>query len=132
MKSQNRTGLSNGEFAPCASSPNCVSTQSDQKKKLFPVLEYDRLSEPKQMLKELVLSMERVKLLVEESDYLHFEFTTSIGKFKDDVEFYFPGDKRIIHMKSCSRVGHWDLGANRRRLKKIRRAFKKALAAKQV
>jgi len=42
--------------------------------------------------------------------------------FVDDVEFFFP-DTAVIHMRSASRVGYSDFGANRKRLEKIRQRF---------
>lgn len=47
--------------------------------------------------------------------------------FVDDVFFKAEpaprGDGGMIHCYSASRVGHWDFGANRRRLERIREAF---------
>ena len=56
------------------------------------------------------------------NQFIHVEFTSNIFRFIDDVEFYFtePG---VIHFRSASRIGHSDLGVNRRRMKKIKMAF---------
>ena len=54
--------------------------------------------------------------------FIHVEFTSNIFRFIDDVEFYLtePG---VIHFRSASRIGHSDLGVNRRRMNRIRLAF---------
>jgi uncharacterized protein (DUF1499 family) len=39
------------------------------------------------------------------------------------VEFLFAAEGNIIHVKSASRIGYSDLGANRRRVERIRSAF---------
>ncbi len=42
----------------------------------------------------------------------------------DDVEFYFPANENVIHLRSASRVGESDLGVNRRRVEQIRLALR--------
>ena len=44
--------------------------------------------------------------------------------FVDDVEFLFPKEK-IIHVRSASRIGYSDFGANRRRVEHLRELFTK-------
>jgi uncharacterized protein (DUF1499 family) len=38
------------------------------------------------------------------------------------VEFYFPKEK-VIHVRSASRLGYFDLGVNRKRVEQIRKLF---------
>ena len=54
-------------------------------------------------------------------DYVHAEYRAMV--FVDDVEFYLPADEPVVHVRSVSRLGHSDLGANRRRYRKIAAAF---------
>jgi uncharacterized protein (DUF1499 family) len=61
-----------------------------------------------------------------EENVIQAEFLSSVFGFVDDVEFYFDDRKKIIHVKSASRVGYSDLGANRRRIEKIRKRFDQA------
>jgi uncharacterized protein (DUF1499 family) len=68
--------------------------------------------------------MERTALVRETPDYLHVEFRTFLG-FVDDGEFYIDETQKIIHLRSASRVGYWDLGANRRRMESIRTEFER-------
>jgi uncharacterized protein (DUF1499 family) len=44
--------------------------------------------------------------------------------FVDDLEFYFPREESVIHLRSAARLGESDLGVNRRRLEQIRLALK--------
>jgi len=62
-------------------------------------------------------------LALEEGDYLHAEARSLLFRFVDDVEFLFDADKQVIHVRSASRTGYSDLGVNRRRVERIRRAF---------
>ena len=57
----------------------------------------------------------------------HYSVQTGIGKFTDDVQFYYPQGQASIHLRSASRVGYGDFGANRRRLKKISKQFYRML-----
>jgi uncharacterized protein (DUF1499 family) len=39
------------------------------------------------------------------------------------VEFVFDDQRKIIHVRSASRTGYFDLGVNRNRVEEIRRRF---------
>ncbi len=91
----------------------------------MPALDYkNSLEDSKTKIKEIVLKMEGTKLVKEDSTYLHFEFSTAIGKYIDDVEFYFDSTTQLIHFRSASRIGYGDFGANKRRMKRISKAWK--------
>ncbi len=61
----------------------------------------------------------RSRLVEESDDYLRYEFTSLIFRFVDDVEFFVDDKAKVVHFRSASRVGHSDLGANRRRMDRI-------------
>jgi len=61
--------------------------------------------------------------------YLHVEFRSTLFRFVDDVEFVIDEPQGLIHIRSASRVGYSDLGANRKRMEKIRLAFQQRQAA---
>lgn len=111
----------------CPSSPNCVCTiDAEVSKKKMDALSYSgSLADAKTTLKETILAMKRTQLKAEEADYLHFTFKTSLGGFIDDVEFEFDDVGKKIHFRSASRVGYSDMGANKRRMKKIGKAWNK-------
>lgn len=46
-------------------------------------------------------------------------FTTSLMRFKDDVSFRLDEEAKLLHFRSASRVGHSDLGANRKRMEEL-------------
>jgi uncharacterized protein (DUF1499 family) len=59
--------------------------------------------------------------LVEEDEaYLHYEFTSLVLRFVDDVEFLFDDESKTIHFRSASRTGYGDLGVNRKRMEQVR------------
>jgi uncharacterized protein (DUF1499 family) len=109
-------------LAPCPSSPNCVSTQSQDERHAIAPLRYQRSrGEAKEVVKQAVLSLPRTRLVDEEESYLHFEFTSLLLRFVDDVEFVFDDETRTIQFRSASRIGYGDFGVNRRRMEEVRR-----------
>ena len=106
---------------PCPSSPNCVSTQaSDQGHGIVPYRYQKTLAGAKETLKTIVANLPRAKLVEEDEAYLHYEFTSLLLRFVDDVEFVFDDETKTIHFRSASRTGYSDLGVNRRRMEEIR------------
>ncbi len=108
-------------LAPCPSSPNCVSTQAtDQSHQIAPYRYQQNLATAKDTLKAIVHRLPRTQLVEENDGYLHYEFTSFLLRFVDDVEFVFDDAKKTIHFRSASRTGYSDLGVNRRRMEDIR------------
>ena len=106
---------------PCPSSPNCVSTQaSDHGHGIVPYRYQKTLAGAKETLKTIVANLPRAILVEEDEAYLHYEFTSLLLRFVDDVEFVFDDETKTIHFRSASRTGYSDLGVNRRRMEEIR------------
>ena len=55
--------------------------------------------------------------------YLRAEFRSRLFRFVDDVELLVDPEAARIEIRSASRVGHSDLGVNRKRVEVIRAAF---------
>ena len=64
-----------------------------------------------------------MKIVVDEPTYIHAEFTSALLGFVDDVEFLFAEREKVIHVRSASRVGYYDFGANHNRIERIRTLF---------
>ena len=112
------------EFLTCPDSPNCVSSQSAEKARFIEPLQYaGNRADARQILINILENETRVRVVKVETDYIHAEFRTLIFRFVDDVEFYFPPAESIIHVRSASRTGYYDFGANRRRVERLRAAF---------
>lgn len=58
-----------------------------------------------------------------EPDYLYAQYTTPLMKYVDDVEFWFDPVKGAVQVRSASRIGQSDLGANRKRIEAVRAAL---------
>lgn len=106
---------------PCPTSPNCVSTQAqDEGHAIAPIRYRKSRVEAKEALKEVIRSLPRMKLVEEDEAYLHYEFTSLLLRFVDDVEFLFDDEAKTIHFRSASRTGYGDLGVNRTRMEQVR------------
>lgn len=77
-------------------------------------------------LEAIVRGMDGASVVTKQDAYLYAEFQTKILKFTDDVEFVLDEPAGLIHMRSASRLGRKDLGANRTRLEAIRSKFNAA------
>lgn len=110
------------QLAPCPSSPNCVSTKAQNEGHAIAPFRYQKTrAEAKEALKALIQTLPRTKLVEEDETYLHYEFTSLLLRFVDDVEFLFDDDAKTIHFRSASRTGYGDLGVNRRRMEDLRK-----------
>lgn len=113
-------GVKNGKLTDCPQSPNCVSTQTKQEDKKMNPLQFSKdLDTTKRLIKEVLNQRERTTIESESDNYLHSIVQTKWLKFKDDVEFYFDEDARIVHFRSASRVGYSDFGVNKKRMNEI-------------
>jgi uncharacterized protein (DUF1499 family) len=112
-------------LAPCPARPNCVSTQApDEGHAIVPFQYQKSRAEAKEALKEIVRFLPRTKLVEEDETYLHYESTSLLFRFVDDVEFLFDEEVKTIHFRSASRTGYGDLGVNRSRMEQVRALVK--------
>ena len=116
-----RPGPPAGRLQPCPDSPNCVSSKSsDPRHRIAPIAYTGSGAEGKQRLVEVIRSLPRTRILSNEGPYLYVAFVSAVFRFADDVEFLVDEAQKVIHVRSASRVGYWDLGVNRRRVEAIR------------
>ena len=108
-------------LASCPSSPNCVCTLGNSQNHFMPPYRYrNTLEEAKTGLKQVFSEMSRTELIQEEDIYLHYEVTSLLARFVDDVEILFDDATKSIHFRSAARTGYYDFGVNRRRMEEIR------------
>ena len=108
---------------PCPSSPNCVCSDATDSHSIEPLA---IAGDPQLMWQRLqdYLAQQRGFTIKQVDDhYLRVEAKTRLLRFVDDVEFELRTGDGVIAVRSASRVGYSDLGANRRRIEKIRKAL---------
>ncbi|WP_315791684.1 DUF1499 domain-containing protein [Fischerella sp. JS2] len=117
-------GVTNGHLSSCPASNNCVVSQDADSKHAIDAIVYhvDRDTARETLLKVLNV-VPRTEVIEQTDNYIHALSKSRIFKFVDDVEFYFPPNESVIHVRSASRVGESDLGVNRRRIEQIRLAL---------
>ncbi|MCB9898485.1 MAG: DUF1499 domain-containing protein [Planctomycetes bacterium] len=71
----------------------------------------------------LLESWPRTKVVAREGLLVKAECRTRLLRFTDDVTFLVDEDAGCVHVRSASRVGYSDLGANRKRVEALRTAW---------
>jgi len=126
VKPRHTLGVTNGRLAECPDSPNCVSTQAKTPDQFMKPIPFEADAETViQQLESLLQAMPRSRIVTARDIYLHAEFRSVIFGFVDDVEFSIDDREQVIHFRSASRLGHSDLGVNRKRMEEIRRRFER-------
>ena len=71
-------------------------------------------------MRTAVTAMPGAQIISEQDQYLYAEFTSRLMGFVDDVEFLADPAAGLVHVRSASRLGHSDLGVNRKRIEDLR------------
>ncbi len=124
-KNEKPPGLLSGHLAPCPDSPNCVVSDivDDNSHYISPIhypeaMAKDSLGLIKQVIQEIGGEM-----TIERDAYIAATFTSTFFGFVDDLECRNDTANHTIHLRSASRVGHSDFGANRKRVELISTLF---------
>jgi uncharacterized protein (DUF1499 family) len=115
----NNTG-GHPKLALCPASPNCVSTeeQSSVHSMDAPILEITP-AQAWPAVVAAVTALPRTRLTYEHNYHLRAESHSWLFRFTDDLEIYLDAENNRLAMRSASRLGYSDLGANARRLKNL-------------
>lgn len=109
-------------LADCPSSPNCVSSQadpSDEQHYIEPLtLEVDGPSIA--AVATWMSGRQRCEVLDQGDTWIHATCSTAIFRWTDDIGLLMDEEAGVVHVRSASRVGRSDLGANRKRVEAMR------------
>jgi uncharacterized protein (DUF1499 family) len=123
-------GVTNGRFAPCRRTPNCVSSQADPADIEHYTAPIPFRGDAIGAVRRALAAMPRVTIVSEKPNYLYAEFRSRLLGYVDDVEFFFDGN--AIQVRSASRLGRRDFGVNRNRIERLRALLsRQATAATQ-
>ncbi len=106
MASKSPNGLSQ-----CVVPTNCVLVE----------WEFEKIDLAFKKLVEISSSLPRTIVLSHTNDYWHGVCRSLIFRFPDDLEILKISSKKILQVKSASRVGVSDLGVNKNRLANLRK-----------
>ena len=111
-----KLGVVGGRLTDMPESPNAVSSQtSDEDKKVEPFPYKETKASTMDGIKLSVKAYGNAEIVEEKENYLRLVFTTGLMRYKDDGEFYFDDQEKVVHFRSASRMGYSDMGLNRER-----------------
>ncbi len=118
-KRPSRLGVHNGQLLGPSKKPNSVcSHASSGYAAIAPLSAPGDALQIWARLKEIVAS--DAQIVSATDNYLYAEYTSPLMGFVDDVEFLLDAEQQQIHVRSASRLGYSDMGANRKRIEDIR------------
>lgn len=114
-------GLAESQLTVCRRDSNCV-TSAPGDANAIPHLAFPEAGEADwQQLIDSVTSLPGYKLIKREGDYVHFESRTPLMNYRDDLELLWQRDEQTVAIRSASRLGIKDLGANAARVSMVRK-----------
>ncbi len=115
-------------LADCPHTPNCQGSNSSRENQRVDALDYNiETSDVIATLAEIVSTQAGANIELQQDNYLHATFKTPVMGYIDDVEFLTDEQHKQVQIRSASRLGRKDFGANAKRIKNLR-----ALAATRL
>jgi len=111
-------GLVNGRLRACPYTPNCVCTESGSD--ATSPLPFSTSSEAAWQDAQAAIDTCGGKAQTVDHTYLHATFVSRVFGFVDDLELRLDTGAGVIHVRSASRLGRFDLGVNRKRVERLR------------
>ena len=121
-------GVRDGRLKPPSSTPNSVSSQAE----LYPahpqrtnaqIAPFKFTGDGKvalQRLAQLLRVSPHIVVVKQQPSYVYARCETELLRFTDDMEFFLDERAGVIQVRSASRIGSGDLGANRQRVEALR------------
>ena len=112
----------NGEWqlADCPETPNCQCSQASRSEQKVAALDLSNRDKPINYIASVVSQMSGATVVTQDDHYLHVTFQSAVLNFTDDVEFLHQDDSTQVQVRSASRLGVSDLGANLKRIETLR------------
>ena len=128
-KSGEAAGMVGGKLLKCSAKPNCVCSEynDDINHYIKPIIIPQNINcDFMNILKETIQEMGG-EIQTELRTYIAATFSSSVFGFVDDLEIRYYSTQNVIHLRSASRIGYSDLGANKKRAKLLKDLFYKKL-----
>jgi uncharacterized protein (DUF1499 family) len=133
-KSGRAPGLVSGTLAPCPDKPNCVCSEFGEAA-AHSIAPFDYSDAPQQKAWGDILQIIKElggEAVVANDEYIAATFSSSLFGFIDDVECRLEPSEKRIQIRSASRVGHSDMGVNRKRVETMARLFDQRMSGDVV
>ena len=118
-------GLVGQQLAACSPKPNCVNSEpgTPSAKKVAPFSLTPGQTEQDWSRLQASIKLQGGELIEVKTGYLAATFTSSLFGFVDDLEARIDEQNAVIQIRSASRVGTSDFGANRIRVEQLRQRY---------
>ncbi len=119
-------GLFDGQLRPCPGPPNCVCSEypGDGEHYVAPLdIAGQPADDAMRLLRDVIADLGGT-IEIDYGDYVAATFTSDLWGFADDVELRVDARASQVHIRSASRVGYGDMGANRERVEGIKRKYR--------
>ena len=113
------------QLGDCPKTPNCQgseSTRSEQQTARLDILQ--PADQAISTLATIITAFPGSAIVEQSNHYIHATFTTRLMGYVDDAEFLLSDDRQSIQVRSASRLGKSDLGANAARISRLNAASK--------
>jgi uncharacterized protein (DUF1499 family) len=125
--SKSKLGVVDSRLTSCPSSPNCVSSDTENTEQQVKPFKLNVSPEKAWgLLIEQVSQGPRTQIVRQDSHYLHIECRSQLFGFVDDLEFLLRPEQNFVAVRSASRTGYYDFGVNRSRIEKLRLTLQEA------
>ena len=111
----------------CSEKPNCQCSEAlrtSQRVDRFPVTQ-DEADSAIATIVSIINEQPGMQVVTQDDRYLHATHTSSLMRYVDDIEFLLSDDNLSLQVRSASRLGNSDLGANTERVRILREAYTK-------
>ncbi len=117
-------GPRDGALAPCPATPNCVSSRaSDPGQRIAPIAYTGTADAALARMVRVIAVQPGATIVVLRDGYAHATFRSRWLGFVDDVEVLADPARSVLELRSASRLGRSDFGANRARADRLAAAF---------
>ncbi|MBL4763030.1 MAG: DUF1499 domain-containing protein [Gammaproteobacteria bacterium] len=128
-QSDKATLLNQTRLSACPNKPNCLCSEykTDVSHYISPIaLNAANANQQFSILKKSIINMHG-EIQHASNNYLSATFKSSIFGFVDDLEARLDTENNLIQLRSASRVGHSDFGANRKRIETLKLIYQESL-----
>jgi len=109
------------QLSGCDNLLNCTSSTATTKRNHIEPFAYT--SEPGDVIAKvasIITSQKGTSIQTQNANYLHATYKTRLMGYTDDLEILLEENNDHLHIRSASRIGRSDLGANRKRIEALR------------
>ena len=118
--------LIDGKLSACPDTPNCVCSEypDDISHAIEPIAIGDISGAVVLEKLKNIIEAQGGKISTASENYIAATFSSALFGFVDDLEIRIDPEKAVVQLRSASRVGTSDLGANSRRVDMIKKLYR--------